>query len=244
MNCLLVPAIGLDLNLINRFADSIDFPIAHKCIVNNGRLGVFDDFHKQRPDWGIYETGHNIGVAASWNLAPQFWPNEKCWLICNEDVWFEKGSLEAICKGSDRLADNCDMVHTNETYPCFVWTRRGIRRFGTFDENFFPLYYEDWDMRFRHRLGNADLPIVVQSGVHHGKPYHGGQNWNGMKDGCGVFNREYFLRKWGDLDAPKFKTPYNQGGNLGHWSFEEARRRKIEPIWETFMSMPNPSIRQ
>lgn len=248
MNCLLVPTVGLDLGLLERLAYSIDYPIAHKIVLNNGKPGSVNQFIKNHPDWKVNEHYKNFGVAESWNQAPYIFPKEKSWLIVNDDVWFGPGYLGVLCKVcTDDFVSSQHMIFTHptaETPQCFVWTRKAVDEFGYFDENFWPAYYEDLDMRFRFKIGNASTYHIPLYGQNHGKPYPGGQNWNGMKDGAGLFNRAYFLKKWGSLEKPLWNHPYNDPSlSIRDWKMDHGRRSKIEPIWDTFMSMPNPSIK-
>lgn len=249
MQTLCVPSIGLDDTLLDRLADSIDFHIPWKVAVNNGPLGALDGFARRHRDWFIKEPGNNLGVAGSWNFCATLFPDEPTILLMNEDAWFLPGQLEQMCRCADANHD-APIVHLNDSnaFYCFVWTKAGRDKFGTFDENFWPGYYEDDDMRVRHRKdGIYTYPYALQgqTPVPHGKPRTGGMNYNAFIQGCGLFARAYWLKKWGDFNFEKAvnQTPYRDHRlKPSEWVWDPAHRAKLHPIFETFMSLPNPSI--
>jgi len=70
---LLVPTLGLDISLLRRLNDSIDRDV-HPVAVNNGLCTSLMGFLYDHPKWDSFTNNENIGVAASWNLAPKRWP--------------------------------------------------------------------------------------------------------------------------------------------------------------------------
>ena len=249
MNCLLVPTLALDLSLLDRLADSIDYPIKDKVIINNGRRGALSEWKQRHPGWRVVSAGRNLGVAGSWNMAPILWPDDDAWLLVNDDVVFDAGCVELISDTAREQAKNVPVLFLNNThwFYCFVWTRKGLNQFGTFDENLWPAYYEDCDMRLRYNLAGVKHAYIANPAcpLKHGKPKPGGMNYNAVINGCGLFNREYFLRKWGSLDEtkPAFKTPFNNPQmGTGDWMLEEHHRNLRMALWNTFLSMPTPSI--
>lgn len=248
MNVLCCPSIGLDISLMQRLAASVDYDVRYKLIINNGPLGAFETFSREHPDWIIKEPGLNLGVAGSWNEAAKLFPDESI-LLMNEDAYFLPGYLEKICQCADANQD-APLIHLNDSnaYYAFCWTGAGRVRFGTFDENFFIAYLEDCDMRVRHRLwGNVVYPYALQGlpPLPHGKLQSGGTNYNGMIQGCGLFNRAYWLRKWGSFnyESSAYANPYKDRRlTPKDWVWDPAERAKRHPLWETFIGLPNPSI--
>lgn len=249
MNVLFVPSIGLDPTLIARLADSVDFPIKHKVAFNNGPAGALDDFAERHRDWIVKDNGYNRGVAGSWNECSVWFKEEPCWLIMNEDAWFLPGQLEQICKCADANLE-APMIHFNSSnaYYGFVWTAKGKERCGTFDENFWPAYHEDCDMRIRHRLLGIHTYTYALEGqpvVPHGKPQCGGMNYAALIQGAGLINRTYWYRKWGSFDYENalFPNP-NRDRRIppSEWIWYPEHREKIRPLWDSFMSLPSPSI--
>lgn len=249
MNCLIVPTLGLDVTLIERLAQSIDFPIKHKVAFNNGIPGALDGFKERHRDWIIKDSDFgNVGVAGSWNYVTGKFRGERTWLIMNDDAWFLPGYLERICKTAD-ANKNAPIIYLNESqaYYCFVWTAVGKKLFGTFDENFFPGYYEDCDMRVRLRLGGANDYVYALKGLPplpHGKPKTGGVNYAALIQGSGLLNRAYWLKKWGTMDMEKaeYANPYRDARiTFSEWIWYPEHRASLYPLWEAFMS-GTPSI--
>jgi hypothetical protein len=250
MQVLFVPSIGLDVSLLERLADSIDYPIKYLCVLNNGPVGALEGFRDSHPGWIVKEpaTG-NLGVAGGWNECVKLFPNEKSWLIVNEDAYFLPGQLEKICKCVDANLD-APIIYLNssQAFYCFVWTAKGHADFGTFDENFFPAYLEDSDMRVRYKLAGLTSHVYAlpdSPPVPHGKPRTGGINYTALIQGCGLLNRAYWLKKWGnfDFDNPLYKTPYKDHRlHPSLWVWMPEERAKRYPLWEAFINQPNPNI--
>lgn len=240
MNVLFVPTLALDITLLDRLAASVDYHIPQKVVWNNGGVGRLWLWQQNHPDWRVLDSGANIGCAGAWNMAPSLYPNEHCWLISNDDQVFQPGCLEKLCRQSDLVAHVEPIVFLNEhrAFDCFVWTKLGLQDFGTFDENFWPAYYEDWEYRLRLNLKCAGRFHIGWTNVKHGKPHPAGENYTSLINGCGIYNREYFMRKWGcigpDVNKVTLQAP--------SWTLDKEGRRKRWDIWETFLSMPNPSI--
>jgi hypothetical protein len=250
MNVLFVPSLGLDVSLLDRLAASVDCHVRSKVAFNNGEPGVLDGFRDTHPDWIVKESAiGNMGVAGSWNQCAKMFPEESSWLIMNEDAWFLPGYLEKIRKCAIEHP-NEPIIHLNNSnaYYCFVWTKRGREEFGEFDENIFPAYLEDNDMRVRHRIMGYNGYVYALQGLEplpHGKPRTGGINYTAMIQGCGLLNRVYWLRKWGSLDYDKaeYQAPYkDQRLTPNQWVYYVEERVQRKALWEAFMSLPNPSI--
>ena len=250
MNVLFVPSLGLDLSLLERLAASVDYPVKFKVALNNGPEGALDGFKEAHPDWIVKEPDcGNRGVAGSWNDCAKWFSSEPAWLIMNEDAWFLPGYLEKICKAADANLDAPALfLNDSNAYYCWVHTRAGIERFGDFDENLWPAYMEDSDMRVRHRLcGVTTYPYALQGlpPLPHGKPRTGGINYAAMIQGTSLLNRAYWLRKWGSMDQESavYQTPYRDHRlTVKDWVWNPQHRAELWPLWRTFIEQPNPSI--
>ena len=250
MNVLFVPTLGLDLSLLERLANSVDYAIHAKCAFNNGEPGALDSFKDAHPDWIVKESAWgNRGVAGSWNECAKLFPEEASWLIMNDDAWFLPGYLEKICKTA-REHEQTHLIHLNNSnaYYCFVWTQTGRKTFGEFDENLWPAYYEDRDMLVRHKLMGYTGYVYALQGLEplpHGKPRTGGVNYNAMLQGCGLLNRAYWLRKWGNQDftTSTYETPYKDHRlSVDQWAWYPEGRAIRKEIYDAWLSLPNPSI--
>lgn len=249
MKVLFVPSIGLDTTLLDRLAGSIDYTIPFKVVLNNGPEGALDKWSEEWPDWIVKEpTCGNRGVAGSWNYAAELFPDESI-LIANEDAWFLPGQLEQICSASDHnQTEPLIYMNDSQAFYCFVWHKAGREQYGTFDENFWPAYYEDCDYRARMRLnGKVDYVYALQDKavVPHGKPRSGGDNYSALINGCGLFGRAYWRKKWGtdSYEEAVYQTPYRDHRlTYKDWVYDPALRAEIFPIWQRFLAFPNPSI--
>lgn len=246
---LLVPCLGLDVSLLERLAASIDFPL-EKWVINNGPRGALDKFIDDHFGWRLMEEGHNHGCAGTWNLAPQLFPESPYWIICNDDYWFHPGYLEKMVACADKYAAIDPIifmcVEEKPSWPCFVWTARGLKDFGTFDENFWPIYYEDCDMMVRHKLyGYHQYRGVLLPGSPqgHAKARRGSEAYTKMIGLCNVFNEAYWLAKWGNNDyfgTPAFATPFDVGGSARLWDLELEGRKNRESIYAEFIAHGAP----
>ncbi len=250
MNTLFVPTISLDISLLDRLADSIDFSISKKVAFNNGKEDALEDFGNRHPDWIIIDsdTG-NKGVADSWNECAKMFNGETGWLLCNDDCWFLPGQLETIWKHAMQYP-NEPVLYLNSTQPyyCFVWNAYGKRVVGEFDANFAFAYYEDCDYRVRMRLMGITGHSYIMEGkppVPHGKPRTGGMNYGAVLQSWGLLNRVYWRRKWGNqnFDEATYKTPYNDHRlTVDQWAWYPEDRAVRKRLWESFLALPNPSL--
>jgi len=117
-------------DLLDRMIASIDYPIRHLLIVDNGASTVMEDVRIDVPDCVELTTylpmPANLGVAASWNLGIKSFPYDDRWFFASNDVEFV--GYEAV------------------------------RRLGLFDEAFFPAYFEDND--YNTRANHHGVPIT------------------------------------------------------------------------------------
>ncbi len=241
---LLVPTLALDVSLLDRLSKSIDYPVKNKVVINNGKVGDLAEWHLENKDWLIIELGFNYGVAGSWNLAPKIFGDDM-WLIINDDQEVQPGCLEKICKNS-RSDVHINYVNPFRAFDIFVWTRKGVEEFGLFDENFYPAYYEDWEMRLRFEIGGADEHVLFDESfpIKHGKPYPAGDAYMNMLKKFDPINRDYFMRKWGVIGDknPVFKTPFNIAIPISFWSIQEPRMEEMRKIWNEFFNNETVSI--
>lgn len=159
----------------------------------------------------IDNTKINQGVAGSWNKGIELMYERNCdWLIIlSAAVRFgENGMLDFIeeLEKTDKDILACE--------PSIGWHCIGIRRsvfdaVGTFDENFYPIYFEEVEWSYRCQLvgivcwGSTDkVQIENLMWAHSGK-------LAGVKsDGERLL--KYLLCRWGGVrDKYEFKTPFN-----------------------------------
>lgn len=166
----------------------------------------------------------NIGVSKSWNYGIQ----DLRWcdyiFVINDDVILQPETLNLMIDAyrehdmhilnprntrddepSEGLAEHCD-------FSCFMLTYEVFKKIGTFDENFFPAYFEDNDYYYRAKLlglkvGTAKWIPFFHSGsitqfMDQKNPVVPGQLFEA--------NRAYYISKWGGEPGHEvFLTPYN-----------------------------------
>ena len=151
---LIVPVLNR-YDLLQRMLSSIDYPIRHLFIIDNGE-GPEEVL--QIPDW-VREVTYtpvpsNLGVAASWNLGIKSFPNHNRWFFASNDIYFEKGALEIL--GSART-DELTLCEVPPYFQTFVIGEDVIEKIGLFDEIYYPAYWEDTD--FIRRVEHAGIPV-------------------------------------------------------------------------------------
>jgi GT2 family glycosyltransferase len=159
----------------------------------------------------VDNTKENIGVAASWNKGIERMRERGCdWLILLSAAmrFGQPGMLdfiEAISETNDDFLA-CEPSHG---WHCIAIRARVFDIVGTFDENFYPIYFEDTDFGYRCQLSG----IICWGSVHgiklESKGWsHSTKLANVKSDGerLGAF----MLKKWGGTrDHYEFKTPFN-----------------------------------
>lgn len=107
----------------------------------------------------IERPGRNLGVAASWNLG------RRCAVVW--DAWLLHCS-EAMVFGAEGGLDLLDALRRHEDQPWLGFIDHGwhlyanspqlLEDVGTFDENFWPAYYEETDYLYRMHLAGWPSP--------------------------------------------------------------------------------------
>lgn len=152
-------------DLLDRMIASIDFPVKHLLIIDNGASAVLEDIQIDVPDCVQHTTylpmPANLGVAASWNLGIKSFPYDDRWFFASNDVEFEPGALEKLCEAR---TDEITLCEYFPFWQAFSVGYEAVRRLGLFDEAFFPAYFEDNDFNTRanhHGVAIRKLPIEV-----------------------------------------------------------------------------------
>jgi GT2 family glycosyltransferase len=129
-----------------------------------------------------------------------------------------------LLSGANHDAENNGIMENVFTDFSFYGIRPAefVEKFGTFDENFYPAYFEDNDMHYRMTLLDGSW------GIHEGaRIYHEGsvtQFWDGEENRVvshDAFraNRAYYENKWGGQPTEeKYTLPFD--GHMG-WGVNE-----------------------
>ena len=197
--------------LLYRMLDSIDTPVAHLVIIDNGSaLNTSTGWpveHVQRTS--VIKMPANLGVAGSWNLGIKATPFAPWWLIVNHDVTFQPGALGQF---ATMAASDCLVLNGGPQPWCaFAIGEDVVRDVGLFDESLHPGYFEDVDME---RRCTPTVPIVrLPAGlIHHDNSSTLNSGYGEQNNRTYASNADYFGRKVAAGDLTE-----------GTWSL--ARRR-------------------
>lgn len=114
-------------------------------------------------------------------------------------------------------------------YTAFGLTRAALGRFGLFDENIYPAFFEDIDFQVRQTRMQPPMEVqvlpdvIMQRGKQIDQSYNSGVHMDDLKreqQGRSFWqrrahiNKAYVLRKWGcqgrDFGGCRYKTPFNK----------------------------------
>ena len=197
-------------DLLQRLLSSIDYPIGHVVIIDNGNMIDQLKLPAEIKELTVLTMPANLGVASSWNLGIKCFPHDSMWFICSDDVEFEPGALEAWfeASGPDRLV-------TSEQWPHYQFFSVGedvIERVGLFDEALHPANFEDDDFEWRAAKQGFDALRVAVDHSHVGQAT--------VFDGV---NREKNKQSY-PLNEIYFRYKQSQGDlSSGEWSLDRRR---------------------
>lgn len=197
--------------------------LAKLIIVNNFDNKEVELLCKQAENSGslVYRYPRNLGLAASWNLGLKKMLEDKddFIIILSASAVFDKSIdyfVDGIANHEIVKGPNCRYLASGlAALHCFAQTVRSIQKGGYFDENFWPIYFEDTDYTRRTTLNGVQEEVVQLNLSHivHSKGYS-----LAMKDrrlfrlyelNADRIGR-YYVSKWGGVHlSEKFLTPFN-----------------------------------
>lgn len=146
---LIVPVLNR-YDLLQRMVDSIDIPLELLVLDNGDGLETL-----KVPAWVEARVLHlptNQGVAGSWNLGIKLLPFEPVWFFSSADVVYQPGALAKLAEAkTDEITLTADFPH----WQTFAIGEEVVRRIGLFDENLYPIYFEDND--YMQRAAEAGI---------------------------------------------------------------------------------------
>lgn len=156
-----IPVLGVasifHAGYLMRCIRSVDFAVRVLVVVHNGRdpgvAAAVATLKKERPQMRVVHEPENTGCAGGWNRILAADPAAPWWLVVNDDIAFPPGALRNIASRVwAREQTELDAGHYKFWYQhgasgwsCFALMARAVRTVGTFDENIFPVYFEDED---------------------------------------------------------------------------------------------------
>jgi GT2 family glycosyltransferase len=201
---LIVPVLNR-YDLLQRMVDSIDYPL-DLLIIDNGdqSFGVIEPPCVKSVR--LLRMPTNQGVAGSWNLGIKLLPFEPVWFFSSADTVYKPG---ALAKLAEAKPTDITITASFPHWQTFAIGEEAVRKIGLFDENLFPIYFEDND--YMKRAEAAGVPIVYSDvDVHHdnSSTIRSDANLNRQNDRTFSDNAEYFR---GKTDG------------LWHWSLDRRR---------------------
>jgi GT2 family glycosyltransferase len=212
-----IPVLGFctlsRFDLAERLLASIDYPVEHLVIVDNSGLAKWEP---TKPDsvrnmW-VIRVPYGLGLVGAWNLIIKSTPYAPSWLLINDDAWFEPGALEIIAKETDKNAIN--FVEIGTKWSCVVFGEGMVDKVGLYDENFYPLYFDDNDLE--RRIDFHEVPKkLIKAKVHHENSSTLNSGFQTQNGRTYLANQERFTRKGvsGDMSA-------------GEWSLQVRRANR------------------
>ena len=212
---LIVPVLNR-YDLLQRMLDSVDVPVAHLLIIDNGAGENSDNPHDTLIVSDMFSEvtylpmPANLGVAASWNLGIKSFPYDDRWFIVSNDVQFQPGALERL---SEAHTDEITVSSMFPHWQAFCVGYEAVTRVGLFDEGLFPAYFEDTDFQRRadHAgvlIVQADVPMIHDnSSTLRSDPHFIGRNSNTFSN-----NQQHYSNKVANNDF-----------SAGSWSVERRR---------------------
>ena len=183
----------------------------------------------------------NRGVSKAWNDGILWAAESGCShvMVANDDVTFTgveplRNLAETMDFAGLDLITPTDVKNVpdvfdsslgeNPNFAAFmIRPAEFLEKFGEFDENFKPAYFEDNDMAYRIKVGGGryanDLRYTIR---------HEGSVTQFKGQGPGEervvshmrfrLNRDYYQAKWGGIPGEeKYSTPFNRGGSIRDW---------------------------
>jgi len=181
----MIPVLGFctlkRFDLADRLLASIDYPVEHLVVVNNSGTRTWQP---KKPElvknlWHI-EVPFGLGLVGAWNLIVKATPYAPYWVLVNDDAWFEPGQMGNIPDQVDTQALNfLDIV---PQWSGVVFGEGMVEKVGLYDENFYPLYFDDNDLERRVDLAAvAKKTIACKMGHDNSSTLHSGfQNVNSV----------------------------------------------------------------
>lgn len=169
--CLAIPIYNRK-DLLQRCISSIDYPVRHLLVINNGK----DSLHDIKIPGFVCEYDEivnpdNLGCGGAWNQAIHYaihqWHLDYV-LICGNDIQWATGDL---AKFEEAFNSNfeADFMSGNWAFSTFALTRSGHEKLGWIDENIWPAYGEDVDFFFRLRTHGGIKQVSVDTHAIHGE---------------------------------------------------------------------------
>lgn len=194
----------------------------------------------------LYNFRQNRGLSRSWNdgIAQAYMAGADVAMIINDDMLPGPGDVQRVAQAAAEHPE-CGLIkcmgldmrsgqRTPMEFGLTAITKRGWETVGAFDENIWPIYWEDidWD----HRRTLAGLPVHI---VQETTAVHAGSKTSvtvpGLLEQTNVWfnaNEAYYRRKWGAIhtEGERYAMPFNDPA-LG-LKIEPSRRHRPYDLYD------------
>lgn len=183
-----------------------DFKETHIAICDNGK----QDIITREENFMIYRPENNLGVSASWNMLIDYADkiNATHVLVLNDDIYL--GRTEHEVKMIIKNNPSADFINSFQNWCSFILKLDMWKKAGSFDEEFYPAYFEDNSFDYKMTLVNAEKawtsfldPIVYRNSMTIAKDPTLNQRF--------AQNRQLYIDMWGGIPTQeKYKTKFNK----------------------------------
>ncbi len=194
--------------------------IAHQC----------DDLEKQGAE--IHRHPENIGCSGAMNIGLRKVLDENLdyVIILSPSALFENSVQDFvdIIEERERTERNyyyLTVANLQTDLHAFAITKRCVEEVGLYDENFYPVYYDDTDYGYRMGLIGAKKTLVYPKRI--SQDLGGGLKHDARAFALYWANvnhiHDYYVRKWGgEAGQEVFKTPFNDPKmTVKDWKLEQ-----------------------
>lgn len=159
----MIPVLGFAtlkrFDLADRLLASIDYPVEHLVIVDNSGTC---EYEPKKPDWvvnmWVIRVPFGLGLVGAWNLIVKSTPYAPYWVLVNDDAWFEPNQMKHIPEQVD--TNGLNFLDIVPQWSGVVFGEGMVDKVGLYDENFYPLYFDDNDLERRVDLAGIDKKSI------------------------------------------------------------------------------------
>ena len=222
----MIPVLGVPYinrkDLLVGMLESINQPVERLIIIDNSPQRDLLGF--EWPNARVISMGHNLGVAASWNLIIKLTITSPWWVIANSDLVLGPNDLASL---ETNIKDYG--LATMRGLALFAVTKDTMERAGWFDENFVPAYCEDNDFSWRCQLVEVKAIELEYECQHVGSAVIGSEpRYRSENNRTYPQNVLYYERKWGGIMGKEVhRTPFNKGGDPREWTLSPVRLAEL-----------------
>jgi len=150
---------------------------------------------KEDKDFEVIYEPKNMGLSRAWNIGAK--RGHDWTFVLSVSMKFPNGFSKVIEK-LERV-NNGQAFITNHSFHCSAFHKSTFEKIGYFDENFYPIYYEDTDYYRRIALSVCHGKSVVMGNIHkidaisQADGYATTQGLRPPMDKVA----EYYVKKWG-----------------------------------------------